>query len=308
VKPLPRICDYEGSQYRAEFWENKNRQYEDLAERIAIRKLLPPSGKRIVEVGAGFGRLVDLYQDYEQIILLDYARTQLEEAQRFLAHDDRFIFVVADLYRLPFIDNSFDALVMVRVMHHITEVRPALQEIRRIVQAAGTVVIEHASKRHLKSILRWLLRRQSWSPFSHTPHEFVELNIDFHPAWMRQQFAQAGLNITATRTVSHYRLPILKRLLPATVLATLDGLLQPTGELFQYSPSIFLQARPKQGGQPAPIGPTATVTDIFRCPNCLCQNLEPQASSLNCPQCNRQWGYQNGIYDFKTPSQIKQPG
>ena len=95
---LTRICNYEGSQYKKDFWENSNRQYEDLAERIALRKMLPPNGQRLIEVGAGFGRTVDLYKDYQQIVLVDYARTQLEEAQRFLGHDDRFIFVVADVY------------------------------------------------------------------------------------------------------------------------------------------------------------------------------------------------------------------
>jgi hypothetical protein len=32
---LARICDYEGSRYRYDFWEGKGREYEDMAERIA---------------------------------------------------------------------------------------------------------------------------------------------------------------------------------------------------------------------------------------------------------------------------------
>ena len=33
----PSICDYEGSNYRTEFWENQGRDYEDKAERVALR-------------------------------------------------------------------------------------------------------------------------------------------------------------------------------------------------------------------------------------------------------------------------------
>ena len=66
---MPRICDYEGSQYRSEFWGIRDRQYEDAVERIAISKLLPARGVRLIEIGAGFGRLANLYAGYEQVVL-----------------------------------------------------------------------------------------------------------------------------------------------------------------------------------------------------------------------------------------------
>jgi len=296
---VTRICDYEGSRYRTEFWENGNRRYEDLAERIALRRLLPPQGDRLIEVGAGFARLADLYSGYRQVVLVDYARSQLEEARRYLGHDPRLTLVVADVYNLPFADSLFDALVMIRVMHHLTDVPAALRELHRIARPAATAVIEHASKRHLKAILRWLLRRQDWNPFDPAPHEFVELNIDFHPAWMRRQFQRAGFAITNTRTVSHFRLPLLKRLIPPRILAALDGLAQPTGRWWQLSPSVFLQAGPQKPPVPPP-------TAFFRCPACHAQRLQSTADALLCPDCGRRWTHQDGIYDFKTPANRQQ--
>jgi ubiquinone/menaquinone biosynthesis C-methylase UbiE len=159
LRGRPRICDYEGSRYHTDFWEGQNRKYEDQVERIAIQKLLPPQGQRLIEIGSGFGRLADLYQGYRQVILMDYARTQLEEAQRYLGQSDRFIYVVAYIYNLPFVDNLFDTLTMVRVMHHLADVPTALNEIYRILVPQGRVVIEYASKFHLKALARWLLRR-----------------------------------------------------------------------------------------------------------------------------------------------------
>ena len=73
------ICNYEGSRYSTEFW-TEDRAYEDAVERIALRALLPPSGRNIMEIGAGFGRLVDLYTQYNTVVIFDYARTQLEQA------------------------------------------------------------------------------------------------------------------------------------------------------------------------------------------------------------------------------------
>lgn len=295
---MPQICDYEGSRYRTDFWEGQNREYEDRVERVALQKLLPPRGGRLLEVGAGFGRLADLYTGYRQVVLLDYARTQLEEAQNYLGNNDRFIFVVADVYRLPFVDNLFDALTMVRVMHHLVDVPAALSELHRLIAPNGTAVVEFASKFHLKSLLRWALRRQPWNPFDPNPVEFVELNFDFHPAWMRRQFQTAGFHITATRTVSHYRHRLLKRLAPTGWLVWLDKLAQPTGRWWQLTPSVFLQARVDKPEQPSPAG-------FFRCPNCAAAlPLLPAGQKdavLACRSCRQRWSLRNGIYNFKTP-------
>lgn len=305
---MPRICDYEGSRYRADFWEGQNRAYEDRIERIALQKLLPSQGQRLIEIGAGFGRLADLYQGYQQVILTDYARTQLEEAQKYLGTDSRFTYVVSDIYSMPFVDNLFETLTMVRVMHHLADVPAALSELHRLLAPNGMAVIEYASKFHLKALLRWLLGRQKWSPFDHSPYEFVELNFNFHPTWMRQQFEKAGFQPKNVRSVSHYRINFLKRLLPTSLLVMLDGWAQPTGNWWQLTPSIFVQA---QAHKP----PLQTTPNFFRCPVCHFAHLvrtkpEPELTSeevLICQGCQRHWSYRDGIYDFKTPLNVISP-
>ena len=57
----PPVCDYEGSDYQARFWENQGREYEDRVERIALRRLMPAGGGTLIDVGAGFGRLANEY-------------------------------------------------------------------------------------------------------------------------------------------------------------------------------------------------------------------------------------------------------
>ncbi len=184
----PPIIDYEGSRYRTDFWEGRGREYEDLAERYALRRLLPPSGEVLIEAGAGFGRLADLYQGYRRVVLVDYSFSLLQEARQRWGDDPRFLFVAASLYDLPFTDHSAAALVMVRVMHHLHSPALALREIGRVLHTQGAFLLEYANKRHLKAILRYLAGRQAWSPFALPPYEFVRLNYDFHPAWMQAAF------------------------------------------------------------------------------------------------------------------------
>jgi SAM-dependent methyltransferase len=291
---LADICDYEGSRYRHDFWEGQGREYEDLVERIALRALLPPVGDVLIEIGAGYGRLADLYAGYRRVVLLDYARSQLEEARRYLPDPDRYVFVVGDVYRLPFVDDVFDALTMVRVIHHLADVPRALGELGRVARPQGALILEHASKRHLKAIARWLLRRQAWSPFDPQPVEFVELNFDFHPAWIREQLGSAGFRPEAVRSVSHFRFPLLKKVIPTGWLAALDRLAQPTGRWWQLAPSVFVRARAQK--------PASRLGDgFFRCPSCRNANLTHEPAVLVCGHCGRHWGAQGGIYDFKTP-------
>jgi SAM-dependent methyltransferase len=303
----PPVIDYEGSKYSTEFW-NPAREYEDRAERIAIRAMLPPQGGRLIDIGAGAGRLGDLYLGYDEAILMDYARSTLVEARDRWGHDPRFKFVAADLYTLPFIDGVFDSVVMIRVIHHIVDVPRALHNIRAALKPSGVFVFEFANKRNLKSIARYLLRKQTWSPFAEEPIEFVELNFDFHPAWMRQQLLAAGLFIQQMRAVSTFRLGALKRLFGAQCLAAIDGAVQRPLAPLAVAPSIFTLCSPTpvpHAQRPASLREdTGTAAGqgrgIFACPTCRAPlPIQPSADELRCANGHR-WSTREGIYDFKT--------
>ena len=302
-----RICDYEGTDYHGDFWPGRGRDYEDLAERIALRRLVPSGGRRLLDIGGAYGRLSEFYAGYDQAIIMDYSTSLLRQAQTRLGRDGRVLYVAADVYHLPFVDAAFDAEMMVRVMHHVEDVPAALAEIRRCLAGSGHFVLEFANKRNLKSILRYALGRQSWSPFDPSPYEFVSMNFDFHPRWMRARLDAAGFHVKRQLTVSHFRLPGLKRLVPASVLATLDGACQPTGAWWQFTPSVFCQCAPAgrpAAERPAPAEPGESGDRLFRCPTCgsseLAERAEP-AEMLACTGCGRRWAVDDGIYLFKAP-------
>lgn len=291
----PTICDYEGSTYRTDFWEGKGREYEDRVERIAIRRLLPPTGDRIMEVGAGFGRLAPLYAGYKQVVLLDYSRSQLEFARQQYG-DERFLYVAANVYQMPFAPAVFDQVVMVRVLHHMQDPLAALQSIQQTMRRGGVFVLEFANKHNLKAIARWLLRRQSWNPFERQPVEFAELNYDFHPRYVHDTLLAAGFQPRRTLTVSHFRLGLIKRIVPPGVLSAFDSLLQPTGNLFQLSPSVFVRSEAVGEEGLAPVGA------FWRCPVCGSYDLTEVSDGLICKGCTRKWAKQQGIYNFKEPA------
>jgi SAM-dependent methyltransferase len=289
----PPVCSYEGSDYQTSFWEQGRRSYEDRVEAVALRRLLPNTGSLLLELGAGAGRNTSRYSGFDRVVLLDYSLTQLQQALQRLGHNERYIFVAADIYRLPFVDGLFDSATMIRTLHHMADAPQALRQVRRVLLPEAAFILEYASKHNLKAILRYLLRRQDWSPFSPQPVEFTELNYDFHPRQVRAWLALCGFELQRQLTVSHFRLGLFKRLLPLRVLVWLDSIAQLTGDLWQLSPSVFTLSL--ASGET----PTADPGDFFQCPACGNVKMAEQPATLICPACGKVYPIVDGIYDFR---------
>lgn len=289
------VCDYEGSTYETDFWIGQNRDYEDRVERIALRRMLPPTGHTLVDVGAGFGRLADLYSGYRRVILVDYSRSLLRQAQDRLGPDNpKYVYVAANVYNLPFADAVADSAVMVRVIHHLTDAPAALAELARVIRTQGSLVLEFANKRNIKAILRYLLGRQRWNPFDAEPVEFVPMNYNFHPRWMDAEVQKARLRLQARLSVSHFRAPIFKNMIPLSILARMDGAVQWTGKWWLLSPSGFLLLRQTVERYTNP-------EHLFQCPVCACRVLHPREDHLRCTSCGKKWPVVDNLYDFKDP-------
>jgi SAM-dependent methyltransferase len=298
VNSPPEICDYENSPWHTQFWQG--REYEDLAERVALKRLLPPRGARLCEIGAGVGRLAEYYVGYERVLLLDYARSMLDQAREKILTDpllapyaSRYTLVLADLYNLPLADSALDTAVTVRVLHHVVDIPRAFAQIARAVRPGGMYVLEHANKRHLKAILRYALNRDSASPFSLEPYEFVKLNFDFHPRYIIDNLRAVNLAPQKKLAASFFRVAALKRLVPAKILAALDAGLQSPLAGLSITPSLFIRAESRKAGPPT------LNSALWRDPACGSSDIAESPTELNCRSCGRVYPILEGIIDFK---------
>jgi len=296
----PPVCNYEGSDYQSSFWDKGGREYEDRTEAIALKRLLPKSGHLLLELGAGAGRNTPRYLGFDRIILLDYSHTQLEQAQVRLGKSDRYVYVAADVYRLPFVSGLFDAATMIRTLHHMADAPKALGQVKNALGAGGVFILEFANKRNLKAIVRYLLGRQQWNPFRWEPVEFAKLNFDFHPKAVRSWLQDLGFTIEKTLTLSHFRVGFLKRIMPTSILVFLDSLFQWTGAWWQFTPSVFMRAKVARDITPYSHY-SANVLSYFKCPDCGHSPLIEKKDHLECSHCRKKWGVKDGIFDFREP-------
>lgn len=257
--------------------------------------MLPPRGARLCEIGAGFGRLADFYRGYDRVILLDYSRSMLRDARERLQNDPRFLFVAADLYDLPLAESALDTAVSIRVLHHVADIPRAFAEIARVVRPQGTHVTEFANKRHIKAVLRYALTRRAPNPFALEPYEFVKLNFDFHPRYINNELRKNEFVILDRRAVSTFRIAALKRIVPAKILAAVDGILQSPISNLDLSPSIFIRAQSTKPGAPA------LNATLWRCPACGSIDITEASDALSCRACSRVYPIvDDGIIDFKS--------
>ena len=90
--------------------------------------------KKILEVGAGSGLLQDTVEDYTGLDIAGSARRFYHKP-----------FVQASATRMPFPDNTFDALWTFRVLEHIPNPEKALIEMRRVIKPGGFILLHFAN-------------------------------------------------------------------------------------------------------------------------------------------------------------------
>lgn len=292
TEKTPPVCSYEGSDYQTSFWEEGGRAYEDAAEVYALKKLLPSGGEKLLELGAGAGRNTPRYKGFQQITLVDFSLTQLQQARERLGDSPEYRYVAADIYHLPFGKSQFDAATMIRTLHHMKDAPLALTKINVALKSGAVFILEYANKLNLKAILRYALKKQTWSPYSLEPVEFVELNFDFHPKAIRNWLAETGYKLERQLTVSHFRIGFLKKLFPASFLAAMDSAASRTGEWWQLTPSVFTRSTVN-----AKV--TTPGASFFCCPACGA-DLPDTPPELVCPKCGKRYPVTGGIYDFRS--------
>jgi ubiquinone/menaquinone biosynthesis C-methylase UbiE len=103
-------------------------------------------GSRVLEVGCGVGaQTVILAQNSPdaKITAVDISIESLNKAKTAVerAGLSNVTFQIADLFHLPFLDESYDHLFVCFVLEHLQEPIQALQSLRRLLRPGGSITV-----------------------------------------------------------------------------------------------------------------------------------------------------------------------
>ena len=236
------ISDYNGYDYKKIFWEDADRAYEDQADRLAVRRLLPKHMRNFVDIAGGYGRLAPEYlKRADSATLFDYSKTELAQAREI--YGDKLKTKAGDIYDLPFKDGEFSTLLMVRATHHFKDMKKVLAELYRILEPGGIAVIEVANKRTLPRIGRWLTGKTSINPFDRKVANLKEISADgfynYHPKYMEDLFKKTGFRIDKVLSVSNFRSARLKKTYGTKKLIKWEKKAQTMLAPIRFAPSIY---------------------------------------------------------------------
>jgi len=105
------------------------------------------ANKVVLEIGCGNGTGTKLIQKYfspKKIYAVDIDEKMLKKAQK-KNNDTNIIFEIADVTKLPYADNTFDAIFDFGMIHHIVEWKVCLKELKRVLKPNGELILEDLS-------------------------------------------------------------------------------------------------------------------------------------------------------------------
>ncbi len=229
------------------YWQGRG--YEHAAEVLAIRRLL---GKRHfssgVDIGGGYGRLAPtLLQFCNQLTIVEPSSKQRQQSLKIKNLKLKISEGTSDSTGLP--DSSSDFVSIIRVMHHLPDPRPTLKEIHRLLKPGGFLLLEFANSLNIKSKIAGFFSGQ---PISSLPLERRRPSnirrgtipfVNHHPQSILKALSLCHFVPLKTLSVSNFRSPFLKKILPLPLLLILESIAQITLSRLYFGPSIFVLAR-----------------------------------------------------------------
>jgi ubiquinone/menaquinone biosynthesis C-methylase UbiE len=103
-----------------------------------VMDALPQSGK-LLDIGCGTGLFVERYiEDGRSAVGLDISRKMIERAQRRCRECD---YTIGTGEKIPFYDNSFDAISSLLVFSYVRDPEAMLSEAFRVLKPGGAIAI-----------------------------------------------------------------------------------------------------------------------------------------------------------------------
>lgn len=128
-------------------------------------------GRRLADIGGGTGNYaLALRQEGWKPVVVDRSAEMLARAAA-----KGLATVEADAQALPFADESFDAVMMISMLHHVEDRGLALSEARRILRPRGPLVLKGFTGEDAASlwILDYFPSSRAWMEATHPPRAAI---------------------------------------------------------------------------------------------------------------------------------------
>ena len=131
-------------------------RYSERRRMQFISRMVPASGvSRLLDAGCGTGELSgNLVNRGFNVIALDLGFESIHRAHaKYSKENINIPFVQGDVYRLPYKDGCFDAVVISEILEHLEKPQDALREAARILRPGGHIIVSTPYRESLRFTL-----------------------------------------------------------------------------------------------------------------------------------------------------------
>lgn len=154
------------------------------AVEAALLALFPPEpAGKLLDIGTGTGRVLELLAPrVSQALGVDASKAMLALARSRLAGPDYAHCAVrlADMYRLPLADGTYNSVVLQMVLHHAEDPRGVVTEAARVLAPGGRLLVIDLAEHHRSDLTHLLAHR--WLGFSDTTMQALLTESGLDPA------------------------------------------------------------------------------------------------------------------------------
>ena len=153
---------------RKTFWDRNAGRYDHFMQkdRAAYEKIYAlirsvVKAKTVLELATGTGLIAkNIVNAAAHVEATDASAEMIAEARR----DNRSAklhFSVQDMFRLPYVEESFDVVIVSNALHIVPQPEKALAEIRRVLKDGGTLIaptFTHAGNSSLGKVKAFIMK------------------------------------------------------------------------------------------------------------------------------------------------------
>lgn len=202
--------------------EHMTRNEADMAFKKRVQTIFewiePRDDSIILDCACGRGFYLNMFRYVSQckLVGLELEWPIIQKAQHNVGHLPRLLLTNANIYSLPYPDNSFDGVILSEILEHIERDVDGLKEVYRVLKPGGVVAITVPNANY----------PFLWDPINKTLETLFDRHIGSGPLagiWanhvrlytaeqLRQSVLDAGFQVEEERAFTHYSFPFIHNL------------------------------------------------------------------------------------------------